>query len=138
MLAGAVGAAVVGFVAARYFGRDILEKYLPARARRYDERLAERAFQAVFVVRILFFIAPWSHWMLGLSRVRFLPYLAGTILGLLPGMLAATYAGTEGLDWLMRQEIEVIVGTAIFFAAVIGAAAWWRRRQRLPELAGAD
>ena len=44
----------------------------------------------------------------------------------------------QALDWLMRQEVEVIVGTAIFVTAVIGAAAWWRRRQRLPAVARAD
>jgi uncharacterized membrane protein YdjX (TVP38/TMEM64 family) len=129
---------VVGFLVARHLGRDVLEKHLPARARRYDDQLAERGFQAVVLVRLLFFIAPWAHWMLGLSRVRFLSFLAGTVLGLLPGMLAATYAGSHGLDWLMQQQIEVVAGTAIFVAVVIGVAAWWRRRQRLPALASAD
>jgi uncharacterized membrane protein YdjX (TVP38/TMEM64 family) len=138
MLLGAVGAAVVGFLVARHLGRDLLEEYLPARARRYDEQLAERGFQAVVVVRLLFFIAPWTHWMLGLSRVRFLPFLIATTIGLLPGMLLATYAGGHGLDWLMRQEIEVIAGTAMFVVALIGGIIWWRRRQRVPELASGE
>jgi uncharacterized membrane protein YdjX (TVP38/TMEM64 family) len=76
--------------------------------------------------------------MLGLSRVRFVPFLIGTIVGLLPGMLAATYAGGHGLDWLMRQEIEVIAGTVTFVLAAVGGIIWWRRRQRLPELASGE
>lgn len=138
MLLGAVGAAVVGFLVARYLGRDLVERYLPARARRYDEQLAERGFRAVLVVRLLFFIAPWSHWMLGLSRVRFLPFVGATTVGLVPGMLAATYAGGHGLDWLMQQEIEVIAGTVTFAVAAVGGIIWWRRRQRLPDLASVD
>lgn len=129
-LAGAVGAGVFGFLVARYLGRDILERYLPARVRRYDEQLAERGFQTVVLVRLFFFIAPWAHWMLGLSRVRFAPFLAGTVFGLIPGMMAAIYAGREGFDWLMKQEIEVVAGTAMFVAAVIGIRLWWRRKQR--------
>lgn len=137
-LAGAVGAGVVGFVVARCLGRDVLERHLPARVRRYDDQLAARGFQTVVVVRLLFFIAPWAHWMLGLSRVRFLPFLGGTLLGLIPGMLAATYAGREGLEWLMKQELEVVAGTAVFVAAVVAARIWWRRRVRRPALADAE
>jgi uncharacterized membrane protein YdjX (TVP38/TMEM64 family) len=135
---GAVGASVVGFVFARYLGRDLLQRYLPARARRYDEQLGERGFQAVVVVRLLFFIAPWAHWMLGLSRVRFLPFLVGTVVGLLPGMLVWTYAGDRGLDWMAEQEIEVLAGVGIGVAAVLALASWRRRRQRLPVVASLD
>lgn len=131
-LAGAVGAAVVGFVVARYLGRDVLEKYLPERLRRYDDQLAERGFQTVFLIRLFFFIAPWAHWMLGLSRVRFLPFLAGTTLGLIPGMLAATWAGGEGLGWLMEQELEVVIGSAIFVTIAVGFGIWWRRGEPRP------
>jgi uncharacterized membrane protein YdjX (TVP38/TMEM64 family) len=138
LLIGAVGAAVVGFVAARNLGRDLVERYLPARARRYDEKLAERAFPAVVVVRLLFFIAPWAHWMLGLSRVRFLPFLAGTIVGLLPGMLVATYAGGRGLDWLMEQQLEAVAAVAVAVVALVAVGSWWRRRQRLPAVASLD
>jgi uncharacterized iron-regulated membrane protein len=53
-------------------------------------------------------------------------------------MLLATYAGGHGLDWLMRQEIEVIAGTAMFVVALIGGIIWWRRRQRVPELASGE
>lgn len=133
-LAGAVGAAVFGFTVARYLAREIVETYLPARARRYDDQLAARGFQTVVIVRVLFFIAPWAHWMLGLSRVRFLPFLAGTIVGLLPGMLATVYAGREGFDWLVAQEIEVIVGAAVFLAAAFAVHVWWRRRDQGPAL----
>jgi uncharacterized membrane protein YdjX (TVP38/TMEM64 family) len=129
-LAGGVGAGVVGFAVARSLGRDVLERHLPARVRRYDEQLAVRGFQTVLIVRLLFFIAPWAHWMLGLSRVRFLPFLAGTIIGLAPMMFALTYAGQEGFEWLMRQEIEVVVGTIVFIGAVAAARFWWRRRKR--------
>lgn len=136
-LAGAVGAAVVGFTFARYLARDLIEAWLPARVRRFDERLSANGFLTVLMIRLVFFIAPWAHWALGLSRVRFLPFVAGTALGLIPGTLASIYLGREGFEWLMGQEVEVIVGTVVFFA-VVGAASWWWRRSRKPALANAD
>jgi uncharacterized membrane protein YdjX (TVP38/TMEM64 family) len=129
-LAGAVSASIIGFTFARYVARDLIEAWLPPSVRRFDERLAANGFVTVLTIRLVFFIAPWAHWALGLSRVRFVPFVAGTALGLIPGTLVTIYLGREGFEWLMAQEVEVITGTAVFIAAVIGARWWWRRSRR--------
>jgi uncharacterized membrane protein YdjX (TVP38/TMEM64 family) len=63
--------------------------------------------------------------------VRFLPFLAATIIGLAPGTYVMTFAGREGVDWLMAQEIEVVAGTVVFVAVLVGVRLWWRRRKGL-------
>jgi uncharacterized membrane protein YdjX (TVP38/TMEM64 family) len=136
-LAGAVSASIIGFTFARYVARDLVEAWLPPSVRRFDERLAANGFVTVLMIRLVFFIAPWAHWALGLSRVRFVPFVAGTALGLIPGTLVTIYLGREGFEWLMAQEVEVITGTAVFIAAGLGARWWWRRSRR-PVLANLD
>lgn len=109
-LAGAVGAAMVGFFFARYLARDWIEGKLPAKVRRWDEALAERGFRTVVVLRLIFFVAPWTNWLLGVSKVRFAPFLAGTILGFAPWMAFWTYAGRAGYDWFREQSYQVWLG----------------------------
>lgn len=88
---GSVGAGVVGFSFARYLGRDFVEGRLPERLRVYDERLAERGLRTVILVRLTLFLAPPTHWLLGVSKVSFGSFLLGTMIGYVPGILALTY-----------------------------------------------
>ncbi|MEN8184526.1 MAG: VTT domain-containing protein, partial [Myxococcota bacterium] len=83
---GALGAAAFGFAFARWLARDWVADRLPARFRRIDERIGERPLVSVILVRLLFFLAPPAHWVLGLSRVGFGPYLLGSAIGYLPGI----------------------------------------------------
>lgn len=112
---GSVGAGVVGFSFARFMGRDFVEKRLPERMRVYDERLATKGLQTVILVRLTLFLAPPAHWLLGLSKVRFTPFLIGTAIGFIPGIALLTYVvffvGQSLGDWIADQPPG-------FFAAV--------------------
>jgi uncharacterized membrane protein YdjX (TVP38/TMEM64 family) len=92
-LLGGVASGIFGFSFSRYIARDWVARHLPARFHRFDAQLAERGLRAVILVYLVFFLAPPTHWVLGLSHVRFLPFLAGCALGILPGTLALTYLG---------------------------------------------
>jgi len=136
---GSVGAGIVGFGFARYLGRQYVERHLPARFLRYDQALAERGLRTVIVVRLVFFLTPPAHWMLGLSRVRFGPFLLGTAIGFLPGMAALTYlvvfvGGTLGA-WLGSQPAEVWKALG---ATLVVLLALRRRRARRREAAFAE
>ncbi len=106
-LAGGTGAGLVGFLFARFLARDWVEKNLPERFRRFDDRLGENGFQAVVLIRFVFFLAPPSHWVLGISKVRIGPFLAGSIVGIAPGVAAATWVGGSLFAWLGNQPAWV-------------------------------
>ena len=118
--AGAVGAGIVGFGFARTIGRDWVQRHLPDRLRRYDERLETRGFVTVVVVRLLFFLAPPAHWLLGLSRVRFGPFVLGTMIGFVPGIALLTAVGKGVVDWLSTQPpwtwVALVAGVALVLA----------------------
>ncbi len=101
-MAGSLGASMVGFSLARWIGRAWVEANLPERFRRYDARLAEHALATVILVRLLFFLAPPAHWVLGLSSVRVRIFLLGSAIGYVPGIALLTFVGEGLFEWLAR------------------------------------
>ena len=126
---GAVGAGVVGFSFARYLGRDYAETHMPKRFRAYDEQLARHALRTVILIRMTLFLAPPAHWFLGLSQIRFAPFLLGTALGFLPGIALVTYltvtVGESIEGWLAQHMGWVLVTSVVLAVAVV-----WIRRLR--------
>lgn len=126
---GAIGAGVVGFWFARTIGHRFVQRHLPDRFRRYDERLETRGLVTVVVVRLVFFLAPPAHWLLGLSRVRFGTFLLGTAVGFAPGMALLVLFG----DGLYRALAGTPPGVtvAVLALVVLIAALVRTRRARL-------
>lgn len=92
---GSILAGTVGFCFARGIGRDWIADRLPKRLRAYDDRLAERGWRTVLIVRVLFFLSAPAHWALGLSKVRTRAFVLGSALGFLPGVLLLTAFGKK-------------------------------------------
>ncbi len=120
--AGATGAAVTGFWFARTLGRDWVERRLSDRARMYDDELAANGLRTVITIRLLFFIAPWAHWLLGLSRVGFRDYLLGTIVGLAPMMALFTWFGGNIVAWIEERPLLATLGVLVAIAVITFAA----------------
>ncbi len=117
---GSVLAGVVGFSFARWIGRDWVEDHLPGRMRAYDRRLAEHGLRTVIVVRLMFFLAPPAHWALGLSQVRFAPFVLGTAIGFAPGIALLALFGKGLLEYLGEQPSSFwILGIAAIAIAVL-------------------
>jgi uncharacterized membrane protein YdjX (TVP38/TMEM64 family) len=136
---GAVGAGLVGFGFARYLGRDYVERHLPPSFREYDARLAAKGLRTVIAVRVVLFLAPPAHWLLGLSQVRFAPFLLGSMIGFLPGMALLSYlvvfVGGTLAGWLTSQPKQVWIGLVMVGAMLI-ALRRWRRRLRARRRSG--
>lgn len=124
---GSVGAGGVGFFFARTIGRDWVEAHLPDRFRRFDERLATRGLVTVVVVRLVFFLAPPAHWVLGLSPVRVTPFVLGTFIGFAPGIFALVLFG-EGLLRVFDAAPPPLLAGVV--ATLVGLVLWRRRRLR--------
>lgn len=132
---GAMWASVVGFAYSRTLGREFIAARLPERMRRFERRIVERAIPTVIVVRLMFFLAPWAHWALGLTPVSLRAYLIGTAIGFLPWVIGFTLFGSAMVEWGSRQSSEVWIG--IGAAALLGfvSVGAWRafRKRGAPE-----
>jgi uncharacterized membrane protein YdjX (TVP38/TMEM64 family) len=90
-LIGATGGAALSFLAARYLGRDFAARLLRGKKlRRLDAKAEEHGFILISYLRLAYFPFAPLNYAAGLTRIRFLDYLGGSALGMLPGMLLFT------------------------------------------------
>ncbi|GAB2914289.1 TVP38/TMEM64 family protein [Rhodococcus aerolatus] len=87
--------ALAALLLVRAVGREAVARRLRHRAlRSVDERLARRGWPAVLSLRLIP-VVPFSllNYSCGVSAVRVGPYLAGTVVGILPGTVAVVVLG---------------------------------------------
>jgi uncharacterized membrane protein YdjX (TVP38/TMEM64 family) len=90
-------------VLVRSVARDYAKRTLDARSewlRALDERITRNGFGTVFVLRLVFGLAPMLNWGLGLTGVRLLDYFAATALGIIPNLAVAVFFADTILNWL--------------------------------------
>lgn len=88
-------AAGLSFGLARALGRDLVTRHLERRSvRAVNDRLADGGVLAVTSLRLIPVVpfAPLSY-LCGVSSVRLIPYLTGTLLGSVPGTVAVVVLG---------------------------------------------
>ena len=133
-MAGTISACVLAFGFARFIAHDWVQQRLPPGIRRLDDRLVSHGFRTVLLLRLIFYTAPTLQYGLGVSRVRAWPFLAGTVLGVLPFTALATVAGVQVDAWLESHPLstwpwERLWPAIVLAAAVLAAAAWWLARR---------
>lgn len=100
VMAGATLGAVLAFVAARYLVRRFVEHYVVAHPRlaAIDRAVEAEGARLVFLLRLSPVVSyVLLNYVLGISRVRFRDYVAGSI-GMLPTITAYVYAGRVAGD----------------------------------------
>ncbi|EPS58261.1 hypothetical protein M569_16555, partial [Genlisea aurea] len=92
-------AASVAFLIARYFARERILKLVEGNEKflAIDKAIGENGFRVVTLLR-LSPLLPFSlgNYLYGLTSVKFLPYVLGSWLGMLPGTWAYVTAGAFG------------------------------------------
>lgn len=103
---GTVGTGVFSFLVARFIARDWVQKRLPQRVRRFDDRLHTRGLVTVLLLRLVFYTTPTVQYALGVSRVKIGPLMLGTILGVAPFTLMTTLLGVRVSAWLDAHPVS--------------------------------
>jgi uncharacterized membrane protein YdjX (TVP38/TMEM64 family) len=131
-LAGGLLAALAAFGLSRTLGRSAAARLAGSRLARVDALMERRGFVAVLAGRLLpmvpFVVLSYGA---GLTAIRWVPYAAGTALGLIPSTVVqvgigasagAVAAGAPSLTVLPLFAAAVVL-------ALLGAGAWRRRRR---------
>ncbi|GER27602.1 SNARE associated Golgi protein family [Striga asiatica] len=102
-------AASVAFLIARYFARDRILKLVEGNKKflAIDKAIGENGFRVVTLLR-LSPLLPFSlgNYLYGLTSVKFVPYVLGSWLGMLPGSWAYVSAGAFGRA-IIQEESEI-------------------------------
>ncbi|CAH2033654.1 unnamed protein product [Thlaspi arvense] len=100
-------AASVAFLIARYFARERILKLVEGNKKflAIDKAIGENGFRVVTLLR-LSPLLPFSlgNYLYGLTSVKFVPYVFGSWLGMLPGSWAYVSAGAFGRAIIQEES----------------------------------
>lgn len=128
-LAGAVASAAVTYGIGRRLGRDTVRRLAGARLNRISKRLARRGILAIAAVRMLP-LAPFTivNVVAGASHIGLRDFLFGTVIGMLPGILATVVFVDRIVEALRNPGAGTLISLAAVAAALVGLALVLRRR----------
>ena len=114
---GALASALVTYLVGARIGKESLRNFLGPRLNRIRRRIARQGVIAVAAIRLVP-IAPFTivNLVAGASQIRLIDYMAGTALGLAPGLLLLSALGHQVLQIMLDPApIEI----ALLIAAVV-------------------
>jgi len=116
-LGGWLVSASLGFCVGRHVGLDWLGSLIGERSERLRGAAERRGLLAVLALRLVP-VAPFTivNLFIGASRIRFADFIAGSILGRIPGILAFTLFAVE----LQALSHSISVGRTVFVAVALG------------------
>ena len=129
---GVLLAALLGYVAGRLVRLNTVRHMADPRLNQLKRLLRRRGLVAVTVVRLVP-VAPFIvvNVAMGAMRIRLDHYLIGTVLGMLPGMLATTVLGdqlTEMISEPTRANVWIATAAVLAIATIAFAGQRWLRR----------
>src|SRR5512139_1259879 len=132
-LAGALAAASLGFLFARFIARDWVASKLPPKIRDIDKKIGERAFLTVVVIRLIFWGNPLIHMLFGLSRMRFSEYFLACLVAYIPILAAGVWASGYAIDFIKERPISEWAPYAAAVVLVAAGVKLYRMRARKAE-----
>ncbi len=113
---GAMIGASAAFFIGRTLGRDFAASLIGDRLKKYDDAIERNGFAAVLYLRLVYFPFTPMNFGMGLTKVRFLDYVAGTGLGIIVGTFIFTFfIGTLKDVWTSGNWGELI-SFKVFFS----------------------
>jgi phospholipase D1/2 len=131
-MAGSVASAASGFAIGRWLGRRRTERLMSDRLARISGRLRRNGTLAVFLVRKV--PAPFTlvNIALGASAVHFRNFVAGTVLGIAPAVVALAGFGSQLTEIFTNPSPETLARAGLFVAIPLTVAVVIDRTLRRP------
>ena len=128
--AGAMLAATVAFLVARYILGDKFHEKLPKQFEGLNRGLQRSPFKAVLMIRLTTFLHPVVHWVLAASPIGLPVFLLGTALGILPSVLAIVFLGQTFITWWDEYAWWLVAATVVLVAAFVA----YKKRSAGPDV----
>jgi uncharacterized membrane protein YdjX (TVP38/TMEM64 family) len=123
-LAGVLASALLTYLIGGWLGRDVIRRMLGSRYARIRREVEQHGLLAVAAIRMVP-IAPFTlvNLVAGACAIAPLDYLVGTMIGMLPGLIAASLLGRELAALLSDFSAEKL---AVLLLIIVGwvALAW--------------
>jgi phospholipase D1/2 len=124
-LAGSLASAVVTYAIGVALGRDTLRAVIGPRLKRVQRRIVKGGVLAIAAIRLVP-VAPFTvvNLVAGASEIRLGAFLAGTILGLAPGLIVMSALGHQLMRIIRGPsaiDILLLAGVIVLWLALAGA-----------------
>ncbi|MFO7971748.1 MAG: VTT domain-containing protein [Desulfobacterales bacterium] len=128
-LVGAELSALLLFFAGRWLGRDTVSRFAGSLFNRLNQKLSKSGLIAVIRFRIIP-VAPFSviNAIAGVSEIRLQDFALGSLIGLIPGVIAIVIFADRISESLQRPDlfnISALLGTIIILAAALFVLRRW-------------
>jgi uncharacterized membrane protein YdjX (TVP38/TMEM64 family) len=112
---GAMLGAVVSFLIGRTLGREFAAALVGDKLKKYDDAIERNGFATVLYLRLVYFPFTLMNFGMGLTKVRFWDYLAGTGLGIVVGTFIFTFfIGTIKDIWASGNWNQLLSFNVLF------------------------
>ena len=106
---GAMAGASAAFIIGRTLGREFAASLIGNKLKRYDDAIERNGFATVLYLRLVYFPFTPMNFGMGLTKVRFWDYFAGTGLGIIVGtFIFIFFIGTLKNVWTSGNWGELI------------------------------
>jgi uncharacterized membrane protein YdjX (TVP38/TMEM64 family) len=113
---GAMIGASIAFWIGRTLGREFAASMIGDRLRKYDDAIGRNGFATVLYLRLVYFPFTAMNFGMGLTKVQFWDYFAGTGLGIIVGTFIFTFfIGTIKEVWASGQWGQLL-SVKVFFS----------------------
>lgn len=128
--------ATSGAIGAFWMARSLLHDWIKRRIRdqklltTFNDAIQERPFAFVLTVRFAP-ISPFNlvNFLFGLTEVHWIPYSLGTLIGIIPGVMAYTWVGVTGTQAMQGENLSPFI-VACSLLALLSAVPLLARRRR--------
>ncbi|MBW3111287.1 TVP38/TMEM64 family protein [Bacillus sp. MCCB 382] len=115
IILGALGGATVAYYAATFLGAKLLKKPSP-RLEKIRDKMDESGFFYVLLLRLVPFLNfDLISYLAGMGKVRYLPFILATAIGILPGTFGYVFLGSS----LVGEDRTKLYFALAFFLVMI-------------------
>lgn len=114
---GAIIGASAAFLIARTLGRDFAAAMIGSRLKRFDHAFETNGFVTVLYIRLLNMPFTYVNFGIGLTGVRFGPYLTATALGMIISLFTFVFLGGALKEAWITGQWHPLVSTKAFAVA---------------------
>jgi len=127
-LVGALTSAAAGFGIGHWLGKPLIRLLASERLERLAEKIGDRGPLSVALIRIVP-IAPFNviNFVAGFSRLRLSTFMLGSVLGMMPGMLAVVLVTHQVQSLVARPNWQTWLGFAAVVGVIAAVVVWVRR-----------
>lgn len=127
-LLGCLASALLSYGVGWLLGRETVRRLFSSRLYRLSRRLRERGLLTVITVRLLP-VAPFTiiNLAAGAFHIRLRDFGIGTLIGMLPGILALTVFADRLEHAIIRPGAKNLILLALVLAMILAAVFWIRR-----------